>query len=202
MTDISPGEHQDRVFDVLSQYVASARTTNLRGKGLCLVGDAGFGKTMLLSAVLNELSRKDEKPKFSIDALSMTDFVSLFHRKFDYSKRLDQQGRDYDIDLYHQWKETTDRLDRILDRTSFVLFDDVGKEYDSGSGWSNSQWDWYLRHRYNVGKPTLITSNIPVNEWSSAYSDSMQSFLQEACIVLDCAGPDMRQVGNAGRRSR
>ena len=40
-----------------------------------------------------------------------------------------------------------------------------------------------LRSRYNFGLPTIVTTNVPVNDWSEVYGDSMYSFLHEAFIT-------------------
>ena len=99
-----------------------------------------------------------------------------------------------------RWTEVDDHIRRIIGKTrlraDFVLFDDVGQEYESASGWSNSQFNDVLRFRFNRGLPSILTSNLPVAEWAKRYSDSMASFLHEATTIVALTGEDFRRKGS------
>jgi DNA replication protein DnaC len=160
-------------IDNLAQAVGSA-------DGLTFIGPPGTGKTLLASIILRACADAD----YSVDAIAMSDFVALFHDQFRIGRDLaivKDALSEVDFDRYNAVNE---RLYDLRCHTKVVLFDDVGKEYDSGSGWSNSQFDRFLRTRRNLGLTTLITSNTAVSQWSKRYSESMESFLSQITTVL------------------
>jgi DNA replication protein DnaC len=182
MADVEPDNPINDVnVEIVGEYVSRIEDMRLSGEGLTLIGPPGTGKTMLASMAL----KAAVEAGFTVDAITLSDFVALFHDQFRIGRDLTifrEEIADADVERYNVVNE---RLRLLRNDTDFVLFDDVGKEYDSGSGWSNSQFDRYFRTRRNLGLVTLLTSNYPLTDWADRYSDSMQSFIYQATTVLE-----------------
>ena len=71
-----------------------------------------------------------------------------------------------------------------------LVIDDLGKEY--GSKYDDSSFDEILRSRYDKALPTIVTTNVLLEEWVSKYKDAMASFAYEAFTRVKLAGPDLR----------
>lgn len=180
---------QKDAFEKVSFYCGDLSAFLDAGKGFTFVGPPGTGKTLLASIVLNEAHGAG----YSVDAMEMATFINLFHTKFDLSPLVPKIGLE-EPQIVVRYMNIDERLRNTRRKTDFVLFDDVGKEYDSGSGWSNGMWDWYLRYRYNRLKPTIITTNTPIGDWAQRYSESMESFLLESTTVITLTGEDHRKA--------
>jgi len=71
-----------------------------------------------------------------------------------------------------------------------LVLDDLGKEY--GSKYTDSTFDEILRSRYDKGLPTIITTNVRLEDWEEKYSLAMESFANEAFIRVSLNGDDLR----------
>jgi DNA replication protein DnaC len=65
----------------------------------------------------------------------------------------------------------------------FVL-DDLGKEYRTTSGWAENTFDALLRSRFNAGLPTIVTTNVELENWGGVYGEPMGSFALEAFVPV------------------
>jgi len=64
------------------------------------------------------------------------------------------------------------------------VIDDVGKEHASLSGWQKNVLHHVLRTRFNLGLPTIVTTNVSLDDWGSLYGDATESFAKEAFMYL------------------
>lgn len=71
-----------------------------------------------------------------------------------------------------------------------LVLDDLGKEY--GSKYNDSSFDEVLRSRYDKGLPTIITTNVRLEDWEVKYSPAMASFAHEAFVRVGVTGKDLR----------
>ena len=71
-----------------------------------------------------------------------------------------------------------------MNNTRVFILDDLGKEYRTASGWSENQFDALLRSRFNAGLPTIVTTNVPKQDWGKIYGEPMGSFVNEAFIPV------------------
>lgn len=186
------GDENQRLLEQVMGYCDNLPENLKRGRGLTLAGQPGRGKTMLANLVLNAAYEQG----YSNDAIDMSTFVSLFQQKFELNSVIHGMGSDMAPEIYTHWMGLNDRLLDLRKVIQFALFDDVGREYNSGTGWSNTQFDWYVRYRYNHALPTIITTNVPIPAWAERYSPSMESFLHESTTVLRFGGADYRKVPN------
>ena len=74
-----------------------------------------------------------------------------------------------------------------------LIIDDLGKEHASLSGWQRSMFHHVLRTRFNNGLPTIVTTNIELENWGSMYGDATESFAHESFIYLPIETSDLRK---------
>jgi DNA replication protein DnaC len=97
------------------------------------------------------------------------------------------------VDHYIALRQHIRSIQGISKRSAdWVLFDDVGREYPSESGWSQSEFFDTLRTRWNRGLPSLLTSNLPMADLASRYTEGLASLLMEATAVVQVDGEDYR----------
>jgi DNA replication protein DnaC len=68
-----------------------------------------------------------------------------------------------------------------------LILDDLGKEY--ATDYTTASFHEVIRTRYDRGLPTIITTNVPLGRWASAYGPAAASFAREAfeCVPIMCA---------------
>ena len=103
-----------------------------------------------------------------------------------------------DAEAYERWRKIQKLLNRLRNEYDFLLIDDVGKEYRTSSNFAENEFDYLLRHRYDRGLPTLMTSNVPLDQWVETYGEAMHSFVHECVYLIDMNGlPDLRRSARA-----
>lgn len=145
--------------------------------GLVVLGAPGAGKTMGVALIgLDLLGRDTDRPLV----------------KFITEERLNERERDL-IGLARAAEDTgddsaleaaTNSLWLIREGCDVLILDDIGKAYRSASGWQDTRLDALLRMRVELGKTTIITSNVPASDWSR-FHPSMSSFLFELGEVIN-----------------
>ena len=165
---------------LLNGAVISSPGAKLCGKGLLLIGKPGHGKTTLSCTLVQEALRKAPQ-----DLWGGASFVKRPAFFIDYPKLLRIQQRSWKDDA----EDDRDLMDAIYgeagnDSVKILVLDDLGKEYRTASGWAENVFDAVLRARYNAGLPTIVTTNVPLNDWGSVYGEPMESFAHEAFIPL------------------
>lgn len=170
------------VASVIEGKVVQAVGQPSCGVGLLLVGNPGHGKTTLASTALQELIR-------GIPGDASGVLPRHFGRFMDYPKFLRLQQKNWGNDVDDQ-NEISFLLDSIrgdagnINNTRVFILDDLGKEYRTQSGWSENQFDALLRSRFNAGLPTIVTTNVPKQDWGTIYGEPMGSFVNEAFIPV------------------
>lgn len=173
------------------------------GAGLVFAGPPGHGKSMFAAILANELMFRTPQSVFQ-------DGYQLAMRPVYYtpwSMLLGSIQRSMGVDDDSDEGIALLRLTQGVLGTCFdpawnvkVLFlDDVGSEYSSGSGWSEGMLIQLLRTRYELGLPTVVTSNVAIHEsrrfsWDRAYGAALTSFIEESSAVLPLvhSGGDQR----------
>jgi DNA replication protein DnaC len=166
------------VDDVIAGNVIEAQGSPKCGVGLLLVGKPGHGKTTLACAAAQEIIVRATSATWKTKGapfkpVYFTDYPRLL--RLQKSSWSDKTGEEEGFieEIYGQG----------TDPVKLLILDDLGKEYRTSSGYAENTFDALLRSRYNFGLPTIVTTNVPVNDWSEVYGDSMYSFLHEAFIT-------------------
>jgi DNA replication protein DnaC len=152
------------------------------GLGIMLVGNPGHGKTTLASTALQSLIRGIPGEVLGTPG-TLPNRIGAF---MDYTKLLRLQKS-----LWSEENEADQLLldsiyvdsDRMNNVRVFVL-DDLGKEYRTTSGWAENTFDALLRSRFNAGLPTIVTTNVELENWGGVYGEPMGSFALEAFVPV------------------
>jgi DNA replication protein DnaC len=158
------------------------------GKGGILIGPAATGKTRLMCAIGTDIART-----YSTEVLYMP-VVSFFALGRKIQQQTDIAVKLRDEDSLTKLKRLT-RIQELVTTVPLLLWDDQGKEHDSGSGWIGSEVYRILRTRFDRCLPTLATTNVPLPKWSEKYESAMFSFLHEAFDAAAIGGEDWRRAG-------
>ena len=135
--------------------------------GLFMVGKTGLGKTFLSSCIANELLKKG----FSVAFDSIQNYLR-------------------DIEKEHFGKADGDTLETLLN-ADLVILDDLGSEFSSS--FNNSVIYNIINSRSNAGMPTIVSTNLSLDELKSRYDDRITSRLMGSLHPIRFIGEDIRQ---------
>lgn len=172
------------------------RSTSKRcGYGLLFQGSPGHGKTTLGLAIVQELLKDASLEAFSVDEGSTLIKPCYF---ITFNDLLELKGQ--------TMEEPTEEGIRLLDgllgncatdayNIRVLVIDDVGNEHETQSQWQKNMLHHVLRSRFNAGLPTIVTTNIPLENWHGRYGEATTSFANEAFAYLriDSAKGDLRR---------
>lgn len=121
---------------------------NYKGKGLYLTGNFGSGKTYLISAVLNELAKKDHK----VAIIYYPEFLRSLKESFNTP------------DIYNE-------KFNLIKKIELLLIDDIGAE--TMTEWSRDEvLGNILQYRMQEGLVTFFTSNLKIKDLEEHFSVS------------------------------
>jgi primosomal protein DnaI len=150
MSDIYPEKERLSIIKYMKDFI-SKFDTDKKLKGLYLCGSFGSGKSYLISALINEVSKKGYNS------------IILYYPNLLSSLKASFNTEDFDI-----------KLDSIM-RCDLLLIDDIGAE--NNTAWSRDEiLGTILQKRMNNYKTTFFTSNLNMEELErhlriSSYSD-------------------------------
>lgn len=162
------------------------------GRGLAFFGVPGQGKTTLAVSVIQEAMRTFPLEIFPLNDVRPCYFIT-------YASLLDLKGETMD-DVVEESREML--FEGIMGQckdehrnVKILVLDDVGREHGGKSDWNKNMLHHVLRSRFNAGLPTIVTSNIPLNEWPKWYGEATGSFAYEAFnnINLQSTKGDLRK---------
>lgn len=166
---------------------ASGEHPELLGKGLLLGGNPGTGKTRIACATATEAHYSSN---YTVLFIPVTNYFALGREQ---QKFMNIAEKFRDEESLAKVKRLQERLDLVLTAPLLIL-DDMGKEYAAASGWVGTEVHRILRTRFDKGRPTIATSNLPLEEWQR-YDGAMYSFLREAFDIANIGGQDWRRAG-------
>jgi len=179
---------------VKDHEVIRATGNNRCGKGLLLWGEPGHGKTTLALSIVQEMLTT-----FSLEDFDAKDGAALIRPCYfaTFNDILALKG----MTMENSATEDQEVLFQgILGECSndaynirVLIIDDLGKEHTSLSGWQSSMFHHILRTRFNKGLPTIVTTNIKLENWASEYGDATESFANEAFVYLPINSTDLRK---------
>jgi len=167
----SGGYEETLLKDVLRQFVDEWQVG--QAEGLVLCGDAGRGKTMGVALLARYLCLEGVWVKF----ITNVELGEMRKHMFGLNKDTDRAD-DSDAEFWTMYNRHERNLRQIEYECDLLILDDVGQEYRAASDWSASLLSQTLRRRGDLGKSTVITSNLTREGWKS-YNSSLYSFLHE-----------------------
>jgi DNA replication protein DnaC len=181
-------ESQETAVALIAKYIEHLDDNRLQGRGVTFLGPNGVGKTLLGNIVINQARERD----YRVETIEFSTYVSL-HKDLFGLQSLIRTGHDNFIDSYIGARQHIRYIQGHLSKSAdWVLFDDVGREYASESGWSQNELFDTLRFRWNRRLPTLLTSNRPLADLERRYTEGLASLLKEATEIVMVEGSDYR----------
>lgn len=175
--------------NTLFDYLKSLNDRRASGQGLTFLGPSGVGKTLLASIVLNSA----ESQGYRIEAIELARYVGLHKDQFSLAQLMKETHEDEIVDQYVKVRQHVRYIQGLSKRSAdWVLLDDVGREFPSGSGWSQGEFFDTLRSRWNRGLPTILTTNLPMIELEYRYTEGLTSLLMESSEIITVEGDDYR----------
>lgn len=138
-------------------------------KSVLMTGTTGLGKTHLSLAIANVVLQKG----FQVLYGSAQDFFGRIQNEYFNRNRVD-----------------TDTLNTLL-QADLLILDDLGAEFESN--FNTSTLYNIINSRMNAKKPTIINTNLSLQEIQSRYSDRIASRLLTVYSGLRFIGTDVRQ---------
>jgi DNA replication protein DnaC len=182
-------ESQEQAVEIVGAYLKELEEARTHGRGLIFLGPTGVGKTLLASIVLNEANQRG----YRIEAIELAGYFVLLKDQFSLAQLMKHDDDDQWVDEYVKVRQHTRYIAGITKRSAdWVLFDDVGREYEADSGWAQGEILNTLRFRWNRGLPTLLTTNLTMPELRRRYTDGLTSLLMESSEVIVMEGDDYR----------
>jgi len=190
ISDFAPlNESLAAAMERVGKYIANLEDARTRGHGLTLLGPSGVGKTMLASTVLNEAEQRG----YRIEAIELATYVSLRKDQFSLAQLMKVDGDDEIVDQYVAKRRHIRSIQGVLKHSAdWVLFDDVGREFPSDSGWNQMDFFDTVRSRWNRGLPSILTTNHSMAELRDRYTEGLTSLLRESSEIILLDGADYR----------
>lgn len=163
--------------DILSrvaEYVFEHKKYIQRGIGILFAGSLGTGKTMLANLALKEFVKEG----YTCYATTFANTIEMFTAGW-----YDAEERQY--------------FRRKFINSEVLLLDDFGRELKTKNNLSVSTFDNILRTRIQGGRPTLLTTNMDVDELEEGYGSAVLSLLKESSIVIEMSGEDFRSSSSS-----
>lgn len=80
-------------------------------------------------------------------------------------------------------------------KAAVLVLDDLGTT--RGTDFEQDRLFALLNARYEDERPTIVTSNVTIQDLAKSIGDRVVSRLTESCAVLSVDGPDLRKIGRA-----
>lgn len=163
----SPREAMSYVFNSCIEY---AKSFDLDSVSLYFYGRTGLGKTHLSLAIANEAVKKG----YNVIYGSVINFLNKMEKE--------KFGR-ADTDT-----------EKILIEADLLILDDLGAEFTTA--YTVSAIYNILNSRICRGVPTIISSNLDLNEIKGRYPESIASRIVGTFSPVEFIGDDVRQILN------
>ena len=157
------------------------------GHGLLLHGGQGAGKTTSASLLLKHVIDTGKAGWF----VPVQTLENMLHRSMDISTYM----RKTDVvepEVLERFEQLDSRLAKIRMRYYVLVLDDWGRER-MASTFVQDYVEGLVRERFNRGLPTIITTNLDLDEIKATLAPPFVSFLNEACTNVDFGRKDFRR---------
>lgn len=165
-------------LELINDYVENAHYYLNRGMGLLLHGEVGTGKTFLSTLLMKQL-------------LALSGVDGYFT---NFNQMLDNFASGWTNDKNRLW------FDKRVKNAALLVVDDIGKEHIGRNAMATSMVDTIFRTRTQNLLPTIVTTNLSLNDFKTSYSSGVMDLLTETSITHEFAGISWRK--NQGERNR
>lgn len=168
----------DEVIDDVVGYVEHAEQNMRSGRSMVLRGTNGTGKTMLAILVMKGLIRHGYDCRF----VGFTDLLDSYTGA---------------------WKKEEDKaLYRRYLSADFLVIDEVHARTVGGMQHvGETMFDHLLRSRTSADRPTILTTNLTMDEVATGYGRSIANLLTESYTVIEVTGVSYRDKANAHKQA-
>lgn len=156
------------------------------GQGIAMIGEPGAGKTTLGCMILREIHQRYEK---RVVFKTFADYIAMLQEQMALQKAF-ENGEPQATERW--W--AIHRSKAVIFNSPLVYFDDVGKEYRTHTGYAVTEFDRVIRWRFRNGTPTVLSTNVRLDDWEKVYGSAMASFIHEAFHIIEIGGRDLRLV--------
>lgn len=171
---MSPRNTMSKIYSFCKNY---AETYSDNAKSLFLFGGTGLGKTHLSLAIAGEVVEKGVAVLYG----SAQNFLRIIEDEH-----------------FGRVSKDSDTLDELLG-AQLLIIDDLGVEFNSEFNVSTIYN--IIDTRFNLGKPTIVNTNLSPAELERRYSARIVSRLFSGYICLKCDGNDVRLLKAQNRRN-
>ncbi len=165
--------------DEVREYLKNSPITHTIEKGFYFHGNTGSGKTLLACAILNVLTLK-----YGIETRYCKvsrDFIQAI--KDTFNKKNGWGDPDTDIAA---------KIEKDLQTVPFLVLDDFGITKDTE--WAFEKFYNLIDTRYEYHRPTIITSNKPLEMWKGIFENRIYSRLCEMTKQVFFESLDFREL--------
>lgn len=178
---------QDFVDNFYDHYISEERAAigdipqdrSKIGRGIMLYGHNGTRKTTLAAAALTEVQYKKGNP-------------FAFYIRFSDWK--DSLTTTYEKNVEADKLTAAKKKLRLAELSPLLILDDIGQEYRTQTGFTESKLHEFLRVRYDAARPTITTTNIDPDDMHRVYGKSFDSFRHDAFESIEILGRDSRKT--------
>lgn len=165
--------HNGKENQILAMCLEAAEefAHNPRDKWLVYWGERGSGKSHLCAAVANHLINAGTPVLF----ITMPDLLAALKEAIDLQANTEQESY-------------SGRM-RIFKTAGVLILDDLGAE--SGSAWADGVLFEVLDYRYRNRMPTMIATNVPLDQFDPRVASRMQD--KALSTVIKNSAPDYRK---------
>ncbi len=146
--------------------------------GFLLTGPAGSGKSHLAFCLLNRVLSKKLNPTITLENVDFFQRANFpaYYSASELLAKIKKSDFDFPFDLLNN---------------DLVILDDIGAE--NITEWSREIFFRFFEHRLNKRLPTIVTTNLSLNELKDRLHERVLSRILALCIPLQITGRDRRR---------
>ena len=164
--NISERERMQKYFEYCKKY---AKSFCSKSKNILMRGNTGLGKTHLSLAIAKSVTEKG----YGVVYCSTPEIIS-------------------EIEKEHFGKSTDNGTLEMLKECDLIVLDDLGTEFHTS--FTKTTAYNLINSRLIHRKPTIISTNLELEELEELYSGRLVSRLMGEYVIMNFAGTDIRQI--------
>ena len=159
----------EKIFNICSKYASNFNEAKENNIGLLIYGTPGNGKTHATACIANYLMQKGI-PTICVSINKMLERIKETYSSYG--------------------KEGEETVLKSLSNADLLIIDDLGTEQKNE--WSASKIYNIIDSRYRNSLPTIITTNININDLENMYHKRTYDRLMEMCTPVVSDGKSIR----------